>query len=379
MNNRPNVHFPMKRLRRGGMTLPFILLIFLFSACNNENKPSQNGQDNSEIQDTSSIEYKIQRLTLEIEVSPDNYQLYYDRSLLKYQAGNTQGAIEDIDKSINRFVQGPEPYHLRGFYAYVMNDYEKAMLYFKRAAEQGSDDPETYYSLGQIYFFQGDYEEAGKWYNTALELDSLEPTYSFAQGVMSEKQGNMDDAVAKYQESLSKDPAFTKSMARLYELYLNHYKDVQAAKSINERILKVDSLHPVGRFNEGTFYFTMADQISDAKRNQEFEMLLKLAIAEYSKAVYSDPKYSLAYYNRGYCFFLLDKSNEALTDFDKVLELDPYNEKAYFMRGSIHEFYGDLGSALENYQEAARIDPAFSEANKAVEELTKKLATGRKE
>ena len=142
---------------------------------------------------------------------------------------------------------------------------------------------------------------------------------------------------------------------------------------INDRILTVDSLHPIGHFNQGNFFLGQAERVTDPAQNEEFGFLLKLAISEYGTALLADPQFTQAYYNRGYCFYLLDDFNNAVPDLDKVLQIDPFNEKAHFLKGSILEFYGDLEAALTHFEEAVRLNPNFGDAALAVEEVKGKL------
>ncbi|MCB9230564.1 MAG: tetratricopeptide repeat protein [Bacteroidia bacterium] len=367
-----------KRKRGFQIVLGALAGLVLFSCTGNKNQGNDHQNRHladslSQVADTTSLEARLERVNHQLEFGKDNYSLYYDRALIYYQMGNTAQALIDIDKSLDLNDQAPESWHLKGYFAYVQNDNELAQKLFKESARMGSDNPETFYTLGQIQFFKADYPEAEKYYNTAIELDPGDPTYYFAKGFLYESQGKNKKAEELYNLALEKDSSFVKALAQLHDMYLNVYKDAGRASLFNDRILAISPGHPVGHFNEGNMFFRMANAVTDSTQKLEFESTLRMAVSEYSRAIQNDPDFTKALYNRGYCFFLLDKYDEALTDFKKVIELDPANEKAHFMSGSINEYFGDYQTALASYEKAAKLDPAFEDAVSAVEDMRARL------
>lgn len=326
--------------------------------------------------DTSTVEGKIKRLSEMIQRSPKSWDLWYQRSELWYEQGNTVQAMADIDRAIQLHVSNPDGYHLRGFYYYIQNKDSAALRDLRRAAEMGSMNPETFYMIGQLHFFRKDYKQALQGYNNAIKLDSTVATYYFARGFLYQTEGKTDTAIEEYKEALAWDPKFIKVLLVLHDLYLDVKKDADQAYAFNDRILKIDSLHPVGRFNQGNFFLTRANNITDEKREVDFTVLVKLAISEYSQCLQRDNRFVKAYYNRGYCYYLIENYPRALADFTQVIELDPFNAKAFFMKASIQEFEGDLESALANYEQAVSLDANFSDAAKAVKELKTKVKAG---
>ena len=80
-----------------------------------------------------------------------------------------------------------------------------------------------------------------------------------------------------------------------------------------------------------------------------------------------------AWYNRGYCFLMIGRSQEAMDDFNKVIELEPRNYKAFFWLGSIYEHEKDYGSALANFEQALRLNPGWRDAENGVREMKQKI------
>lgn len=369
--------------RRIGIVLSTALFLGLFLwSCGSE-KNAEGGKDPSVIavndttpQDTSP-EAQIKRLTQQIKLSPKDHDLYYRRSVNWYDAGNTVKAIQDMDQSISLNNMNPEAYYMRGFYNYVQNKDEEALRDLNRSISANTDNPEVFYLIGQIHFFRKEYKLAEDAYKEATKIDSLQPTYSFALGFMEQERGSTGNAIVYYEEALKKNPAFIKALSALHDIYLNEKRRPDIAMAYNDRIMLVDSTHPVGRFNMGNFFFDKASNITEQERLPEFQVLMKLAISEYSLCIQNDPDFAQGYYNRGYSYYLIEQYNRAQNDFSTVINLDPYNEKAFFMKASILEYQGNLSGALVNYQQAGKLDPNFKEALNAVKEVNAKLEVAR--
>lgn len=349
-----------------------LCLGLLFAGCGEGGKGKGDALDSIPLVDTSTIAGRIRLLTSQIQQAPNNTDLWMRRSRLWYEQGNTLQAMEDVTKAIDINITNPEAYHLRGFYYYVQNQDSAALRDLKRAAETGSLDPETFYMIGQLHFFKKDYPGALRGYGNAIKLDSTQPTYYFARGFLYQAQNKTDAAIAEYKTALEWDPKFIKVLLALHDVYLDIKRDPDQAYVFNDQILRIDSLHPVARFNQGNFMLARANIITDEKENINFSVLVKLAIAEYALCLKRDPKFVQALYNRGYCYYLIENYPKAKADFTSVIELDPLEKKAFFMRGSISEFEGDLENARIDYARAAEIDPNFRDAVQAAKELKEK-------
>lgn len=361
------------------MGLAILGLSLLISACGNGGKGEGGALDSIPLVDTNSTQGKIRYLTDLLQKSPNDGQLWIDRSRLWYEEGNTPQAMEDVSKAIEINITNAAAYHLRGFYYYVQNQDSAALRDLKRAAESGSLDPETFYMIGQLHFFQKDYAQALTDYGNAIRLDSTQPTYYFARGFLYQTQGKTDAAIQEYKTALEWDPKFIKVLLALHDVYLDIKHDPDQAYVFNDQILRIDSLHPVARFNQGNFLLARANTITDDAQNIDFTVLVKLAISEYAMCLKRDPKFVKALYNRGYCYYLIENYPRAKADFSSVIDLDPLDSKAFFMRGSISEFEGDLENARMDYERAAQIDPNFRDAVQAAKELkAKTLAPAEK-
>jgi tetratricopeptide (TPR) repeat protein len=85
------------------------------------------------------------------------------------------------------------------------------------------------------------------------------------------------------------------------------------------------------------------------------------AIADYSRAIEIDPKYTDAYYSRGLIYDNFSQWNQAIADYSKAIEIDPIYIRAYNERSIIYGKTGQLDKAIADCSKAIEIDPKSAE------------------
>jgi len=83
------------------------------------------------------------------------------------------------------------------------------------------------------------------------------------------------------------------------------------------------------------------------------------AIAAYTMAVIIDPKYVVAYNNRGYACAQKGHYDKAIADYNRAIEIDPEYARAYNNRGFAYDNYRDYNLAIADYTRAISIDPDY--------------------
>jgi tetratricopeptide (TPR) repeat protein/predicted Ser/Thr protein kinase len=86
------------------------------------------------------------------------------------------------------------------------------------------------------------------------------------------------------------------------------------------------------------------------------------AIADYTKAIESDPEHSRAYANRGIARQAKGLMEEAFADYTKAIELDPKSALAHTARGAWKRAKGLLDEAIAGYDKAIECDQAYAPA-----------------
>ncbi|KAF5427726.1 Tetratricopeptide (TPR) repeat, partial [Candidatus Methanophagaceae archaeon] len=79
-------------------------------------------------------------------------------------------------------------------------------------------------------------------------------------------------------------------------------------------------------------------------------------------AIELNPKYVMAYYNRGNAYGKLKQYEEAIEDYSKAIELDPNDAEAYNNRGTAYDELQHQEEAIGDYSKAIELDPNDAEA-----------------
>src|SRR5262249_30212488 len=86
------------------------------------------------------------------------------------------------------------------------------------------------------------------------------------------------------------------------------------------------------------------------------------AVADYSAALQHDPRFLLAYYNRGEILYERGDYEGAIADFSAMINIDPSLPAAYNHRGLAYAAKGQHERAAADYTEALRRTPAYAAA-----------------
>ncbi len=86
------------------------------------------------------------------------------------------------------------------------------------------------------------------------------------------------------------------------------------------------------------------------------------AIAEYSKAIKSDPKLWNAYVKRAFCYGLTEQYDKAVEDYTIAIAAEPEKIFSYQSRGSAHYKLGHYPEALADFNKVLELDPKNQEA-----------------
>ena len=81
------------------------------------------------------------------------------------------------------------------------------------------------------------------------------------------------------------------------------------------------------------------------------------SIADYSKAIEIDPKYTWAYRNRGGTYAKKGEYDRAIADFDKAIELDPKYAGAYNSRAMVFFTAGKPAQGLPDVEKSLELHP----------------------
>ena len=106
-------------------------------------------------------------------------------------------------------------------------------------------------------------------------------------------------------------------------------------------VIKRNPRYPVAYNNRGSAYGDKGD--------------LEKAIKDFSKAIELKPDFAEVYCNRGSTYSRKEDLEKAMKDFDKAIELKPDFTEAYTNRGNAYSKKEDLESAIQDYDQAIKL------------------------
>ena len=80
------------------------------------------------------------------------------------------------------------------------------------------------------------------------------------------------------------------------------------------------------------------------------------ALADYSQAIRIDPRYAVAYINRGLIWYRKNNIDSAIDDYTKSIEINSKDPMAFNNRGNAYKKKGELDNALADYDDAIKLD-----------------------
>lgn len=106
---------------------------------------------------------------------------------------------------------------------------------------------------------------------------------------------------------------------------------------------------------DSEYYFLKGRAFQDLRRNTD-------ALANYSIAIYLNPKFVNAFINRGLVRGALQDVNGALIDLDQALLLQPNNTAALLNRGVTYGGLNKPSLAIQDFNKAIQINPNYADA-----------------
>ena len=121
---------------------------------------------------------------------------------------------------------------------------------------------------------------------------------------------------------------------------------------------KIDSTDVFPLYAKGVFYQDKGD--------------FEIAKQQYVATIVKDRNYPNPYYNLGYIYMQQDSLDKAFRQYDILTKLNPSDAEAYFNRGLCYELMGKKEEATIDYKQALIFDETYKEPKEGLERLGKK-------
>jgi tetratricopeptide (TPR) repeat protein len=241
------------------------------------------------------------------------YEACRYRSLVRYQLGNYPGAIEDINKVIDKQITNPVLYIERAFFFLANNNFSSAINDCDKAISLKSLGEDVYFCKAIAEDALSNYTDALRDYDKVIKLNPHNDDAYIRRGMTKFKMGNYNDAIDDYNCALKHDSVSTFAF----------YNRAEAEVKLNEN---------------------------------------KKAISDYDTVLHFEPRNAYAYFNRAVLYAGEQKYKTAIEDFNKVLLLNPNNIQALFNRAKLKQNIDDFKGAIADYDKIIELYPYFMEA-----------------
>ncbi len=306
-----------------------------------------------------------------LDRDPSLTDAWQGRAIAQRELDDVEGSLDDMGEAIRRDNGSDTLYNLyneRGITYYWAGDYTNALADFERAVELAEQDGGNFGNItelvraveverdqAQLHVNCGDallqldrLEEAMDKYDTGLDLAPNRWDILFKIGNVYQADGNSEKAIDLYAAVIKNDQSDPEYYAVLGRLL----RDEDQLKSSAEILAEGADLFTenAALANElGVTFFT----------GEAFEN----AIIAFDAAIERDNQNAIYFRNRGHARSKLDEYAEAIADLNQAITLDGSDAEFFFLRGQIREFSGDSQGAQPDYSQAESMDPTTYKRN----------------
>jgi tetratricopeptide (TPR) repeat protein len=249
----------------------------------------------------------------------------------------------------------------KGYLAYKNNNYAEAINYFKSSILNNSEYKDSHYYLALSYYNIGDFDNSITQWNEVIKIDPFDNSAKrFLNKSLEEKKygrdtlryfnigydyyikGEYEKAIEEFKKSLSCNPKFEKA-----QKYLSRsYYQLNQMDKYREEIEKATRLKVINDEEKVEEHYKLGYEFYSLKKYQ-------VAIEELKKALNLKNDYPAARYLLAECYFKQKEYKIALVEYDRVVSDSAKNEYTDdSLLGSGWCYY-----LLEKYEEA---DKRFS-------------------
>lgn len=311
-------------------------------------------------------------------------------SNLKLRKGNKYrdtGYHKHAEKAFTEAIElNPENFlawHNRGWAYIEQEKYKEAIADFDKAAELKPDSELPYFGRAWIYNHLKEYAAAIKEYDKAIELNPKNAMGWNNRGAAKSWLNQMREAIADYDKAIELKPNYIKAYAnrgkafralgddtkadadfqraaKFISSYKGGDKIIEQALALNKRGKSDEALKLLNdaakKYPDNQFIFVNRGNIyNNNLKNYE------AAIADYSKTIEINDKFSWPYLNRAIAYGRLKRWDEAIIDYGRALDIDPNYASAYNGRAWSYCQIGKFEAALVDANKALELRP--NEAN----------------
>jgi tetratricopeptide (TPR) repeat protein len=245
--------------------------------------------------------------------------------------------IADYTQVIRLTPNDADAYNNRGVAWYYKGDNDRAIVDYTEAIRLNPRLAPACLNRGVAWYYKGDNDRAIADYTEAVRLD---PNYALAynnRGTVYAAKGDNDRAIVDYTEAIRLSAKYADAYSRRARAYTDKEDYIHAGADW-ERVLwinpdNIDARDNLEALRQMAGMSSEQAQVAAQAANQRGATAYNQrdydgAIQEFTEAIRLDPKFALAYSNRGNAYFYKMDYVHARADFEQVLVINHDNTDA---------------------------------------------------
>ncbi len=295
----------------------------------------------------------IDVLTEAINASPNDPQLYLQRSEIFYSHEAYDQAIQDLAQAMKLDSNNLKAHHLLA--DVYMDSYQsaRALQTMERAAALYPDSIITLLKLSEFQVILKQYDASLNTIAKIMEISPGDPEGLFMLGMVYRDQGKTDLAIGAFQSAVERNPDMSEAWVILGDL-MDRTNNPLAIQYFDNAV-RVDPDN-VAAWHAKAYFLQNNDKIDEA--------------LEIYRHIHSlDPQYAEAYLNSAILLLYRDSLDAAMIELLILEKIDPSNPAAHFYKGKIYQFKGQKPEAKAAFEQALRLDPNYEQAKDGLQEL----------
>lgn len=309
----------------------------------------------SKVQSTGDPE--IDAISDQINKSPNNADLYYQRAKKYMDKSTFDRAILDMQKAMTIDSLNPDYYHLISDAYLDYYNSKEAMNAMLKVLSLYPERVPSLLKMAELKYILEDFDGSLLTLNEVVRLDPQNAEAFFMLGLNFKSLNDVERSTNAFQTAVEMDSGLTDAWLSLGEIYETK-KDPKALKYYESAILSdpksMQALHAKA------YYLQNHGDIPGAQ-------LL------YRNIIVTDKSYTDAYLNSGLLYMEMDSLDRAYEQFNLMTGVAPTNHLGFYMRGVVNEKKGKKDQALKDYESAFNLNNKDKKVQDALSALKNQI------
>ena len=329
---------------------PF-LVIFLFIgilySCSSSDKEEQKKEKDT-------ILSKLDSLNRLIAEDTTASNLYKERAEHFLNEKDLSSAKYDLIKAIRLDSLNSELYVKLSEIYLGDGKLQNGVLALQKAIQLDNKNIDAILSMAEINLIAKKPQETANYIDKAMKIDDLNPRSYYLRGLMWLQEGDTIHGIKNFQQALFVNTEFYEANVQLGLLYAGKKNDL--AIDYYNSALNTNPNNPDIHYSLALFY----------QNTERYEKAFKI----YDQLIIKFPKYTLAYYNKGFVYLTVEKDYEkAVAFFSKAIDRSPSYANAYYNRAISRLQMNDTTNVREDLKRTLELKPEHKWARIKLNEL----------